>query len=102
MNCYYYYQPVGGYVKLSVFNTLSDIDDLKSGISDNDGDIGTLIHDYDYQTIAITILTHAFAGDSVLAERCAADFVNNTPVSADNTITLHQIADWVADWKKTH
>jgi hypothetical protein len=102
MNCIYYYQPKGGYVKLSVFNTTSDIADLKNGISDNDGDIDTLIYDYDYRTIAVSLLTHAFAGDTVLAERCATDFINTAPVNVDETITLHQIADWYADWKKTH
>jgi hypothetical protein len=97
MNCYYTYQPIGGYVKISVFKTLEN---LKTKIL-TDEDIDTLVYDYDYRTIAASLLTHAFAGNSALAEACAEDFVRDAPVDTD-TISLHQIADWYANWKKTH
>ena len=97
MECYYHYETIGGYVQMSVYDSLDDL--IASRDADEDGDIETLIYDHEFINIAKAILSHAFAGDTAFVEKCAQDFINSNITSNNHTLTLHQIEDWAANWK---
>jgi len=105
MNCYYHYRTIGGYTLVSLYDNLADLIKAVAAIAAGGvvPDALVLVYDYDYNNVAGAVLTHAFAGDPAV-NAAVPDFVIDGPSLADanDTITLHQVEDWYANWKRTH